>query len=178
MTGWLARTNATLRAGASGPNSPAPIALVAICASSVSGTTCNQSTRSRCGCSVAPLRCLIIGLENHHICDLPQYKRVAQRAHGLFPLNLSQLGTATGRAVTRPLKRVRGNDIAPFKNRATSLTGPARDASPVVPSNTVDLPRVALGVCVETGGAVSFVTVAGQTRSLNVADFSILPQPA
>jgi len=63
----------------------------------------------------------------------------------------------------------------PFKNRVASLSGPARDALPVTPNDATDLPRVALGLYVETGGSLSIVTVAGETRGLNVADFSILP---
>jgi hypothetical protein len=65
--------------------------------------------------------------------------------------------------------------INPFSSRAPSLNGPATDMLPVVPSNTSDLPRVALALYVQTGGAVSLVTEAGQTRNLIVADFSILP---
>jgi len=63
----------------------------------------------------------------------------------------------------------------PFTNRAASLTGPARDALPVTPSDTTDLMRVALGLYIETGGAICIDTVAGETRTLAVADFSILP---
>lgn len=63
----------------------------------------------------------------------------------------------------------------PFKNRVAALSGPARDAMPVTPNDTIDLSQVALGLYVETGGSLSIVTVAGQTRSLSVADFSILP---
>ena len=63
----------------------------------------------------------------------------------------------------------------PFKNRVTALSGPARDAMPVTPNDATDLSRVALGLYVETGGALSIITVAGETRSLTVADFSILP---
>lgn len=63
----------------------------------------------------------------------------------------------------------------PFKNRVTALSGPARDAMPVAPNDTTDLSSVALGLYVETGGSLSIVTVSGETRSLTVADFSILP---
>jgi hypothetical protein len=63
----------------------------------------------------------------------------------------------------------------PFANRAPSLSGPATDALPVTPEDSADLPYVALGLYVETGGEISLVTVAGETRSIVVADFSILP---
>ncbi|MET4102711.1 hypothetical protein ABIE58_002147 [Roseovarius sp. MBR-78] len=63
----------------------------------------------------------------------------------------------------------------PFENRSHALSGPATDALPVTPSDTIDLPDVAIGLYVETGGSISFVTVAGSTRSIVVADFSILP---
>jgi hypothetical protein len=44
-----------------------------------------------------------------------------------------------------------------------------------VPADTTDLPQVAVGLYVETGGALSIVTVAGQTRNISVVDFSIVP---
>jgi len=63
----------------------------------------------------------------------------------------------------------------PFTNRSPSLAGPATDALPVTPDDALDLPGVAIGLYIETGGALSLVTEAGQTRTLRVADFSILP---
>lgn len=63
----------------------------------------------------------------------------------------------------------------PFKNRIQSLSGPATDALPVTPDDASDLPHVAIGLYAEIGGAVSFVTVTGETRTITVADFSILP---
>jgi len=63
----------------------------------------------------------------------------------------------------------------PFQNRAPSQSGPAHDALPVVPNDSVDLASVALGLYVETGGALVIDTVAGLTRTLTVADFTILP---
>lgn len=62
----------------------------------------------------------------------------------------------------------------PFKNRELSLNGPATDIIPVTPSDSADLPMVAPAIYVETGGALAVVTVAGQTRTLTVADFSLL----
>lgn len=63
----------------------------------------------------------------------------------------------------------------PFAHRAGSLSGPANDALPVTPSDSVDLSHVALGLYVETGGMVRITTEQGETRTLTVADFSILP---
>ncbi|MGH1330182.1 MAG: spike base protein, RCAP_Rcc01079 family [Paracoccaceae bacterium] len=63
----------------------------------------------------------------------------------------------------------------PFKNRAPSLSGPATDIQPVTPADGVPFGDVALALYVETGGAVAFVTAAGQARIVQVADFSILP---
>lgn len=63
----------------------------------------------------------------------------------------------------------------PFQNRQPLLSGPALDALPVTPSDSADLLHVAIGLYIETGGAVSVVTALGQVRTLNVADFSLLP---
>lgn len=63
----------------------------------------------------------------------------------------------------------------PFANRTGSLSGPATDVLPVTPDDTVDLPHVALGLYIESGGEISIDTVQGETRSLLVADFVILP---
>lgn len=63
----------------------------------------------------------------------------------------------------------------PFAHRAASLQGPALDAVPVVPIDSTDLAITAIALYVETGGALSLVTVAGNTRTLNVPDFTILP---
>jgi hypothetical protein len=63
----------------------------------------------------------------------------------------------------------------PFTNRVSSLSGPARDIAPVIPSDTTDLAEAAIGLYVETGGAVVMTTIRGETRSVRVTDFSILP---
>lgn len=63
----------------------------------------------------------------------------------------------------------------PFAQRARSVSGPATDALPVTPDDTNDFPMVAIGLYIETGGTVVLDTVAGETRSISVADFSILP---
>jgi len=63
----------------------------------------------------------------------------------------------------------------PFANRVSSLSGPASDIAPVIPSDTADLDDVAIGLYVETGGVVVITTVRGDIRTVAVADFSILP---
>ncbi|WP_170761176.1 spike base protein, RCAP_Rcc01079 family [Ruegeria lacuscaerulensis] len=63
----------------------------------------------------------------------------------------------------------------PFTNRVSSLSGPASDIVPVTPSDTADLADVAIGLYVEAGGTLVVTTVRGDTRSVEVADFSILP---
>lgn len=63
----------------------------------------------------------------------------------------------------------------PFAHRAGSLSGPANDILPVTPDDDMDLSQVAIGLYVETGGSLRIVTEQGQTRTLAVADFSILP---
>lgn len=63
----------------------------------------------------------------------------------------------------------------PFENRALPLSGPATDMVPVTPSDSADLNEVAVALYAEGGGSVSFVSVRGETRSVEVADFAILP---
>ncbi|WP_432448662.1 spike base protein, RCAP_Rcc01079 family [Aliiroseovarius marinus] len=63
----------------------------------------------------------------------------------------------------------------PFENRSLSLRGPATDIAPITPADAVDLPDVAVALYVETGGALAITTVAGQSRTITVADNSILP---
>ena len=63
----------------------------------------------------------------------------------------------------------------PFANRARSMQGPATDALPVTPDDTNDLPMVSIALYVETGGTVVVDSVAGETRTITLADFSILP---
>jgi hypothetical protein len=63
----------------------------------------------------------------------------------------------------------------PFAHRARSVSGPATDALPVAPDDANNLPMVAIGLYVETGGTVVVDTVAGETRTISVTDFSILP---
>ena len=63
----------------------------------------------------------------------------------------------------------------PFSNRASALSGPAHDALPVTPDDSTDLPHVAVGLYVETGGTIVIDTVKGEARTMVVADFSILP---
>jgi len=63
----------------------------------------------------------------------------------------------------------------PFSQRSGGLTGPATDLIPVTPDDTTDLTTYALALYVETGGMLSIDTVAGQTRSVEVTGFSLLP---
>ena len=63
----------------------------------------------------------------------------------------------------------------PFRNRTLPLGGPATDILPVTPSDNTDLALTATALYVETGGAVVVTTVRGQTRTVVVADLSILP---
>lgn len=63
----------------------------------------------------------------------------------------------------------------PFANRAPSLSGPAMDIVPVTPNDVVDLDEVAVALYVETGGNITFTTVQGNTRTVSVSDFAILP---
>lgn len=65
--------------------------------------------------------------------------------------------------------------INPFSNRAASLQGPATDIQPITPNDFADLPFVAIALYVETGGAISFMTAAGQQRQVELPDFAILP---
>lgn len=63
----------------------------------------------------------------------------------------------------------------PFADRARSIQGPATDAISVTPNDGVDLPMVAIALYIETGGSIVVDSVAGETRTIAVADFSILP---
>jgi hypothetical protein len=63
----------------------------------------------------------------------------------------------------------------PFHSRTPNLSGPATDALPVTPDDGTDLGHVALALYVETGGVLVIDTVAGQTRTVTVTDYSILP---
>ena len=63
----------------------------------------------------------------------------------------------------------------PFENRVVSIQGPAQDLSPVTPDDGADLPDVAIALYVETGGTIVIDTVVGALRTVEVADFSILP---
>ncbi|HMO09693.1 MAG TPA: hypothetical protein PKD10_18905 [Paracoccaceae bacterium] len=63
----------------------------------------------------------------------------------------------------------------PFQNRTPPLGGPATDIFPVVPNDGADLPDTAVALYIQTGGALSIVTVRGNTRTVSVADHSILP---
>lgn len=59
----------------------------------------------------------------------------------------------------------------PFENRALSLSGPARDYVPVIPSDSVPLPQVAIALYAEIGGRVAFVSESGAVRDVEIADY-------
>lgn len=63
----------------------------------------------------------------------------------------------------------------PFTGRSTALSGPATDLAPITANDAHDIQNVAIALYVETGGALRIVTVAGETRDLNVDDYSIMP---
>lgn len=63
----------------------------------------------------------------------------------------------------------------PFKNRAPDLSGPATDLVPVTPSDSTDLPVVAVALLIETGGQVRFISQAGHIRTVTLAEGAILP---
>jgi hypothetical protein len=65
--------------------------------------------------------------------------------------------------------------INPFKGRTPSLNGPAHDLVPVTPSDTNDLPQIAVALYAEVAGSIAYVSVAGELRNTKVAAFSILP---
>jgi hypothetical protein len=63
----------------------------------------------------------------------------------------------------------------PFEKRAASLHGPVNDIVPVTPDDNADLADVAVALYVETGGVVVIITEAETTRTVAMADNSILP---
>lgn len=63
----------------------------------------------------------------------------------------------------------------PFDNRATSLSGPARDLLPITPTDGVDLSKVCIGLYIEGGGTLAVTTVAGEARTISVPDYTMLP---
>ncbi|MBU3036018.1 spike base protein, RCAP_Rcc01079 family [Tritonibacter mobilis] len=63
----------------------------------------------------------------------------------------------------------------PFKGRAPLLSGPTEDLCPVTPDDVSDLPKIAVALYVTTGGTVVFKSVADAIRTVDVADYSILP---
>lgn len=62
-----------------------------------------------------------------------------------------------------------------FDAHALTSAGPATDVLPVTPDDGIDLPIVASALYVVSGGALSIVTVRGQTRTIEVGDLSLLP---
>lgn len=65
--------------------------------------------------------------------------------------------------------------VYPASQRHAVLSGIASDSVPVTPSDTADLAKVAAGLYVEGAGAVAFISAAGESRVMNVTDFSYHP---
>lgn len=63
----------------------------------------------------------------------------------------------------------------PFDTRILPISGPARDIQPVTPNDGADLPQVAVALYVETGGVIVAKTPTGDTRTVTVPDFTLLP---
>lgn len=63
----------------------------------------------------------------------------------------------------------------PFESQVSVLQDPARDIFPITPSDSADLPQVAVGIYVEQGGALRIDTVAGHTRTVLVGNLCLLP---
>ena len=63
----------------------------------------------------------------------------------------------------------------PFTNRAADLSGPTNDILPITPDDGSDLQQVAAALYVTGGGTVAMVTERGETRTVEVTDFAILP---
>lgn len=63
----------------------------------------------------------------------------------------------------------------PFNTRLIPLNGPARDMIPVAPDDATDLPTTAVALYAEGGGTVAFVSASGQSRTVSVTDFALLP---
>jgi hypothetical protein len=59
----------------------------------------------------------------------------------------------------------------PFSRRSATLNGPGIDYAPVTPDDSDDLPNIAASLFVEGSGAVSFISVKGENRTVNVPDF-------
>jgi enoyl-CoA hydratase/carnithine racemase len=59
----------------------------------------------------------------------------------------------------------------PFANRAFDIGGPARDYAPVTPDDAAPLPQVGVGLYVEVGGAVRFLSEGGLERTVEVSDY-------
>ncbi|CUH43017.1 spike base protein, RCAP_Rcc01079 family [Ruegeria atlantica] len=67
------------------------------------------------------------------------------------------------------------NDHYPLQQASLQFVRPARDIVRVIASDNFDLADVVIGLYVETGGTVVLTTVQGETRTVEVSGFSILP---
>ena len=55
--------------------------------------------------------------------------------------------------------------------RNTPVSGPATAMLAVVPSDTADLPEIAVSLYIETAGTVRFMSVGGQISTVKVPDY-------
>lgn len=63
----------------------------------------------------------------------------------------------------------------PFADRSLATSSPARDIIPVTPSDSIELSTIATALYVENGGILVITTERGQSRTITVTDFAILP---
>jgi len=63
-----------------------------------------------------------------------------------------------------------------FKEQVgTRIMGPADDIIPVTPNDSTDFTEVAIALYITTGGAVSFVSARGESRTVTVGDNTLFP---
>jgi len=61
-----------------------------------------------------------------------------------------------------------------LKHSGRSALGPVTDYIPVTPNDSTDLAHIGAALYIENGGAISVVTYAGETRTLQVGMFHTL----
>lgn len=72
------------------------------------------------------------------------------------------------------MSRMKNPFTNPFRQRTPLLAGIASDMLPVTTSDTDNLPAIAMGLYVETGGTLSFISASGNARSITVPDSYVL----
>ncbi|NVK56121.1 MAG: hypothetical protein HWE26_10920 [Alteromonadaceae bacterium] len=63
----------------------------------------------------------------------------------------------------------------PFESRSWTPGGPTTDIVPVTPSDSTELTNIAVALYIEDAGTVCIVTATGETRTVAVTGYSILP---